>query len=276
MSSKTPTVSIYGDLAIYHKVTKTLTTKTKAKKLEAFKAWLKSGMHGTLEDLKSLLKLKGENTKMRASLSAEEQFVEVYILPAWWVTNPPSDFKGRINEGELSACESACPHRHDNYKREGVSSCYVNAVYQIIPAAAQAAKDYESGATWDMSPSYKLRLTAWGDVSRLSPLGLDHIESLLFWSESHLAYTAGWRAPHMQRFKGFFQASCSTVADALLAQASGWQPFLSVDQGEVKRAKNFGLIQCPTDKTLPRPKALGCSVCTVGCDGSRPIVIANH
>lgn len=274
-----PVVRHFDALSVYLNVSKTLTAPTKARKLEAFKALLKGGWRGNLEALKLALKLRGENSKMRASLSPHPWFVEVFILPRAWVENRPSSFQGLIKGGELTACEPACPHRHDHPEVKSAGRCYVQAHLQIIPAVDGAVKALASGATFDTSAPYHLRLTGWGDVSRLNSEGKAYVQALLDASASHLAYTAGWRSPEMQAFRGSFMASCHTVQDALLARASGWAPFMSSESVAIsgEMIKRHGFKGCPTDmKRLERPKVVGCSRCPLGCSGDLPTVITRH
>lgn len=260
-----PLVSIFGAQALCFKVTKTLGAKTKASKLQGFRELLKSGWRGALSDLKKLLKLRGENEKMRASLAPQSYFLEAFVLPSAWITEARSSLKGQVKQGELVACERDCVHRHDHPKSREHGRCYVNPLFVIAPALERAIKDHESGASFDLTRSFQVRFTAWGDVSTLNDEGRALVSRVIDASEAHLAYTAGWRHDHMSAFKGSFMASCSTVTEALLARASGFEPFMSSKEERPK-----GFVQCPTDSTLVRPKTLGCSVCPVPCDGSDP------
>jgi hypothetical protein len=262
-----PLVSIFGDQALCFKVTKTLGAKTKASKLGAFKKLLKGGWKGALSDLKKLLKLRGENEKMRASLASQDYFLEAFVLPSEWIIEARSSLKDQVKQGELIACERDCVHRHDHPKNKEHGRCYVNPRFVIASALERAIKDHESGASFDLNSSYQVRFTAWGDVSTLNAGGRALVSRVIDASEAHLAYTAGWRHDHMSVFKGLFMASCSTVTEALLARASGFEPFMSS-----KEDKPRGFVQCPTDTTLERPKTLGCSVCPVPCDGGSPAV----
>ena len=260
-----PLVSIFGAQALCFKVTKTLGAKTKESKLQGFRELLKGGWRGALSDLRKLLKLRGENEKMRASLAPQTYFLEAFVLPSEWIMSKRTSLKGQVRQGELIACERDCVHRHDHPQSKEHGRCYVNPLFVIAPALERAIKDHRSQASFDMSASYQVRFTAWGDVSTLNAEGRALVARVIDASEAHLAYTAGWRRPHMSAFKGSFMASCSTVGEALLARASGYEPFMSS-----KEERPTGFVQCPTDSTLARPKTLGCSVCPVPCDGSAP------
>jgi hypothetical protein len=133
---------------------------------------------------------------------------------------------------------------------------------------------------------YILRLTRWGDISRLNNEGLAYILRLISHSAETRAYSNIWRYEReylaqgdferwvmLQTLKSSCQASVSKAEDALEASRLGWKVYAGARQSEIKRALiNVGerVYKCPYDP-IKKP-AIKCSTCPMPCDGGRHIL----
>lgn len=225
-------------------------------------------------------KSKGSNAKMKTWLN-EGPFVEAYILPSKVVrqavaTGEFKAFKGMKKELEEKSCSKQCAHYHANYKARGVPACYVNQLRQTTNVLNKVAKE---GALEYEVNDFTLRMSAFGDVSRLNEKGRSRVFELLTHARVRLAYTAGWREQKMKVFRFHMQASCSSVAEALEATRLGWSPFLSGEEGdrmELARALNHQKVYACPPKAMDPKSAIGCTTCPVGCNGERVIYVKNH
>ena len=143
---------------------------------------------------------------------------------------------------------------------------------------AQVKRIYENEAlnVLPLHDSYQIRVSVFGDIGSLNEEGLNFIENLIDNSTSHLAYSADWRKPKMQRFKRKVQASVFNIADAMEAFSLGWRGYGLTREDLLKvRLLTNGEVKaysCPYDtKTLK-----GCSVCEVRCDAKKWVSLKGH
>lgn len=210
-------------------------------------------------------------------------WVEVTIYPLV----PIASGGGSINAAETSACDMKCANSHEGRKsqKKGAKAprCYVRAI-SLRDWQAKALTQLETGEMVTLpNNGYIIRLTRWGDISRLNNEGLRYIYDLCAKAHSTRAYTNIWRheldalngdaerALLISLLKGYFQASVATPDEAVRAARSGWRVYASARHQEIretlKQELNEPSFKCPADYTKRF-----CSNCAIPCDGSRHIL----
>lgn len=210
-------------------------------------------------------------------------WVEVTIYPL----APIASGDGSINQAESIACDLKCANSHEGRKRkkkgEKAPRCYVRAI-SLRDWQAKALNQLESGETVVLSDNgYIIRLTRWGDISRLNNEGLRYIYDLSARAHSTRAYTNIWRhelealngdperALLISLLKGYFQASVATPEEAIEAARVGWRVYASHNhqaiRAALKQELNEPSYRCPADYTKRF-----CSNCVVPCNGTRHIL----
>lgn len=210
------------------------------------------------------------------------QWVEVSVYPLEQMKG-----EGSVNRGENAACDLRCDFHNQNRKREGIGKCYVrgDAVPRWQAKALKALTLRRSEQVRHLrDKGYILRLTRWGDISRLNNEGLAYILRLIAHSAETRAYSNIWRYEReylaqgdfdrwamLQTLKAHCQASVSKVEDALEASRLGWKVYAGARQAEIRQALiNAGekpVYRCPYDPQ--RKPALRCSTCPIPCNGER-------
>lgn len=214
-------------------------------------------------------------------------WVEVSIYPLEQMIG-----EGSVNAGENKACDLSCDFHNRNRARTGVGKCYVDgsklggfqrkALTLLEAPRAKNARVLRQGG-------YILRLTRWGDISRLNNEGLRYILSLVDLAAETRAYSNIWRhetealeAGDLERWrliqslKGKCQASVSNPQDALTAARLGWKVYAGARQCQIKEALlNAGerpVFKCP----YVEDGAIACSNCPMPCDGTKHILAPLH
>lgn len=227
------------------------------------------------------------NTKEGANLALALYsllWVEVTVYPL----APIQSGEGSINEAEAGACDPLCANSHlgrkGKKKGEKAPRCYVRAT-SLRDWQAKAFNQLESGETVVLpEKGYIIRLTRWGDISRLNNEGLRYIYNLCAGAHSTRAYTNLWRhelEAHthgdlerilmISSLKSYFQASVATPEDAINAARSGWKVYASHNHAAIRAAlkehEGAPSFRCPANY-----QTRFCSNCVVPCNGTRHIL----
>lgn len=204
------------------------------------------------------------------------QYVESIILPLSSLElgkELPNKENGGLTQIMSEVCSKECrylvnalrPQRYQGLK--GI--CNQNRPLNWWGKKVKEIYENEALNVLPLHDKYQIRVSVFGDIGSLNEEGLDFIENLIDNSENHLAYSADWRKPKMQRFKSKVQASVFTIDDALEAYSMGWKgyglsredllKFRLLTSGEVKA------YTCPYDTKTKK----GCSICELRCDGEK-------
>lgn len=210
-------------------------------------------------------------------------WVEVTIYPL----APIASGEGSINEAESIACDPKCANSHEGRKgkKKGDKAprCYVRAL-SLRDWQTKALNQLQNNETVSLADNgYIIRLTRWGDISRLNNEGLRYIYDLCARAHSTRAYSNIWRhelealngdaerAFMISLLKGYFQASVSTPNEAIEAARSGWKIYASYNHAEIRAAlkahEGSPSFKCPANY-----QTRFCSNCVVPCNGSRHIL----
>lgn len=226
---------------------------------------------------------KSTNRKEAAYLALQRgaAWVEVTLYPETMGGEKP------INTAEGIVCDNDCAHNALNAKQSGAGRCYVNAI-NIASAQRKALTqtDNETQFTSLIKGGFILRLTRWGDISRLNNEGLAWALTLCESAAETRAYSNLWRSETavlavgdleryglIQSLKAYCQASVSTADEALAAARRGWKVYAGARQDEIRAAlihTGFNpVFRCPY-----RGEAGGvfCSNCPTPCNATRHIL----
>ena len=221
---------------------------------------------------------KSANGKLKLWLSPYAHTIQAWVVPSAWLLseNAPRFTGEAVREGELEACSPHCTFRADKG-----GGCYVRAPYEVKGAVTRARRELRqapNGIAHTLTPfNYELRLTVWGDVSRLPQEALDEVvRPLLELAGGRLAYTAGWREPRMQTLAGLMCASTQSLKDASEAVALGWLPYHGEPSQEEElrallRKQGLSAYRCPV-KGGDRSNKIGCANCPIKCNGERAVI----
>lgn len=210
-------------------------------------------------------------------------WVEVTIYPL----APIQSGDGSINSAESIACDMKCANSHEGRKsqKKGQKAprCYVRAL-SLRDWQAKALTQLETGETVSLPQNgYIIRLTRWGDISRLNNEGLRYIYDLCAKAHTTRAYSNIWRheldAPNgdperalmISLLKGYFQASVATPEEAIKAARVGWRVYASHNHQAIRAAlkehEGEASYRCPANYTTRF-----CSNCSIPCNGTRHIL----
>lgn len=217
------------------------------------------------------------NGKLKLWLSNMSHTLQLYVVPTTWLCNVPSLTKAEMNRGELMACAHECDFRHDS-KSPLAGGCYVSGYREVrgILRRVNRLMLKEQNPVTPLEPgNYLIRATVWGDISRLPVSSHEILLPLLEHAGVRLGYTAGWRDPSMQAFKGLLQASTQDAKQFLEAVKLGWAPYHGDSEADLSELREASRVfKCPVaggDRNNP----IGCSTCALRCNGQRPIM-ARH
>ena len=196
-------------------------------------------------------------------------YIEFIVLPIGETVKG----KGSLTRVMTKCCSMTCrflptalkPKEYEGFKQY----CNQNrAVSQWLKQINKLAENEDLIKSIDLK-GYQARLTSFGDVGRLNDHGLNHVEKIIVDSSLHLAYTASWRDPRLNRFKGKFQASVGSLDEAMEAYNLGFMPYGLTKELNLKFRLLTGtpVYQCPYDTTTFK----GCSSCEIRCNGERAI-----
>lgn len=213
-----------------------------------------------------------------AALARGLLWLEVSIYPVDFAQG-----EGSVKAAEGQACDLRCAHNALNAKTTGAGRCYVNA--SLIRGWWKTAhKQKEEGLRLTLPENgFILRLTRWGDISRLNDEGLNFVADLAELSAETRAYTNLWRddepalvasnfyrSVSVARLRECAMASVHTPQEALDASRRGWKVYAGANQEQVRNALNLAgygpVYKCPY--TGPTGKHF-CSNCALKCDGSK-------
>jgi hypothetical protein len=206
-------------------------------------------------------------------------WVETTIYPAEMRSG-----EGSVIEAEAKACDKRCAFSAIGRREgSGAPKCYVAGKY--LPQWHAKAKSQLTDPNAIVSlieGRFILRLTRWGDLSRLSDEGLRYVIGLASKAAETRAYSNIWRSEMdaigtprwalIQEVKAFTQASVSTPQEALQAARLGWKVYAGLRQDETREAlisAGFGPVyRCP----YVEGGRITCSICPMPCNGQKHIL----
>lgn len=220
------------------------------------------------------------NRKENAALALAQGllWLEVSVYPENF-----AEGDGSVKKAELEACDLRCAHNALNAPSTGAGRCYVNASL-IRGWWRTALKHREQGVKLSLPENgFILRLTRWGDISRLNDEGLEFIADLCDLSAETRAYSNLWRddqpsivtenfyrSVSIARLREVCQASVHSVDEALDASRRGWKVYAGANQQDIRNALNkngFGPVyKCPYTDHLGKHF---CSNCALKCNGTK-------
>lgn len=202
-----------------------------------------------------------------ASISMEDKIGEMlstYIIDKH---EKPTD---AIKYGRDESFCGLCPKRPSVAKNDPTQPvCYErgNGANNVWKSWVKGNIGEPDVVHWELIKGRGLRMGSHGDPA-MFPFSI--WQPLLDKCSYHTGYTSMWREEYAQEYRGFLQASCTSLAEQQEAVEKGWTGTYTTYAKDVNLDDMPG-VECPNNKD----KSIKCSSCRL-CDGKHHIKNHDH